>query len=166
MILATHSVGGAAVALIFKSNPVLAFIAAFASHFVLDAIPHWDYHLVSFIKNPITKKVRKVARDRRLLIDGMRVGLDASLGLFFAVAAAMPEGQALLPIVLLGVLGGILPDALHLLYRIFENNTMLLKIYQFHSRMHADSKVTDLLPGISAQLMLVALFMLAIQFLV
>jgi len=42
MISTSHVLGGTAIALAVK-QPALAIPLAFLSHFVFDAIPHWDY---------------------------------------------------------------------------------------------------------------------------
>jgi hypothetical protein len=42
MILSTHAIVGAAIASFLPSHPTIAFVLGFGSHFVLDAIPHWD----------------------------------------------------------------------------------------------------------------------------
>jgi hypothetical protein len=47
MILTTHAVVGAALASFVPSHPATAFVLGFASHFVLDAIPHVDYPIKS-----------------------------------------------------------------------------------------------------------------------
>jgi hypothetical protein len=35
-----------------QSHPTTAFVLGFASHFVLDAIPHWDYAIRSAAVDP------------------------------------------------------------------------------------------------------------------
>jgi hypothetical protein len=47
MILSTHAVVGVALASFVPSHPFAAFVIGFASHFALDAIPHWDYPIKS-----------------------------------------------------------------------------------------------------------------------
>jgi hypothetical protein len=47
MILSTHAIVGAALASLMPSHPIAAFAAGFASHFVIDSTPHWDYPLKS-----------------------------------------------------------------------------------------------------------------------
>jgi hypothetical protein len=59
MILSTHAVVGGAIASLVPSDPILAAAAGFASHFAIDAIPHWDYPLRSI-------SVGKGADNRRL----------------------------------------------------------------------------------------------------
>jgi hypothetical protein len=45
--LSTHAIVGGAIASLISSHPLLAAVAGFTSHFVIDAIPHWDYRLRS-----------------------------------------------------------------------------------------------------------------------
>src|SRR6266700_2786307 len=52
MILSTHAIVGAALASFLPSHPAAAFVAGFASHFALDAIPHVDYPIKSRSVNP------------------------------------------------------------------------------------------------------------------
>src|ERR1700758_4501628 len=82
MILSTHAMVGGAIASLFPSDPILAVAAGFASHFVIDAIPHWDYPLRSI-------SVGKGADNRRLnravIIDLICIGIDACAGLALAI---------------------------------------------------------------------------------
>jgi hypothetical protein len=82
MILTTHAVVGAALASFLPSHPTLAFAVGFASHFVLDAIPHLDYPIKSRSVNP--RIGAPMALDRALLQDAVTIGSD---GLFGMVAA-------------------------------------------------------------------------------
>jgi hypothetical protein len=47
MILSTHAIVGGAVASLLPSHPMPVAALGFASHFAIDAIPHWDYPLRS-----------------------------------------------------------------------------------------------------------------------
>ena len=83
MILSTHAVVGGALAGLFPSHPVAAFAVGFASHFVIDAIPHWDYPLRSIsVARGARNQVRltpALARDVAL------IGFDAIVGLTLAI---------------------------------------------------------------------------------
>jgi hypothetical protein len=63
MILSTHAVVGGAIASLFPSHPVLVAVAAFASHFAIDAIPHWDYPLRAITLKPGANNRRLLKRD-------------------------------------------------------------------------------------------------------
>jgi len=67
MILSTHAIVGAALASFLPSHPAAAFVAGFASHFALDAIPHVDYLIKSRSVNP--RIGAPMAFDRALLQD-------------------------------------------------------------------------------------------------
>ena len=68
MTLTTHAIFGAGLASLMPEHPVAAFIAGFASHFVLDAIPHWDYAILSESVDPNFGK--KIIVDRTLILVG------------------------------------------------------------------------------------------------
>src|SRR5213595_3717992 len=82
LILSTHAVVGAAVATLMPDHPGLAFLCGVASHFAIDAIPHWDYPLRSI---SVSKDVGKPLRlSRELARDCVLIALDACLGLSLA----------------------------------------------------------------------------------
>jgi hypothetical protein len=72
MILSTHAIAGAAIASFLPSHPTAAFVLGFASHFVLDAIPHWDYPIRSAAVHP--KIGGPMTFDRALLRDAVVIG--------------------------------------------------------------------------------------------
>lgn len=150
MILATHALGGTVAALVFRSNPLLAFAAAFLSHFTLDAIPHWDYPVRSLDRsiksgNPIRKL------DGVLLGDLARTGLDFFVGAGLSFLLAMPADLNSALIVGLGVLGGVLPDFLQLVYFIVKAGA-ILKLQQFHVWIHARDRRLKELPAVGIPL--------------
>ncbi len=79
MILSTHAIVGAAIASFLPSHPTTAFVLGFASHFVLDAIPHWDYPIRSAAVDP--KIGAPMTFDRALLRDAVVIGSDGVLGI-------------------------------------------------------------------------------------
>ena len=79
MILSTHAIVGAAIASFLPSHPTAAFVLGFASHFVLDAIPHWDYPIRSAAVHP--KIGGPMTFDRALLRDAVVIGSDGLLGI-------------------------------------------------------------------------------------
>jgi hypothetical protein len=108
MILSTHAVVGGALASLFPSHPVAAFAVGFASHFVIDAIPHWDYPLRSIsVARGARNQVRltpALARDVAL------IGFDAIAGL--ALAIGIFATPSTIVAVLAGAVGAMLPDPL------------------------------------------------------
>ena len=83
MILSTHAVVGAALASFVPSHPFAALVLGFASHFALDAIPHWDYPIKSRSVNP--KIAAPMVFDRALLQDAVTIGFDGVAGIISAL---------------------------------------------------------------------------------
>ncbi|MEA1929295.1 MAG: hypothetical protein U9M92_00165 [Patescibacteria group bacterium] len=111
MVLSTHAVTGAAVASLVPANPVLGFALAFASHFVLDAIPHWEYHLSSTQVPRGGDQLEKYVKiGPAFLGDLMKTGADFFLGALLALLLFYPASGIDLRALLLGVIGGVLPD--------------------------------------------------------
>ena len=82
MILSVHAVIGVAAAQMFPENPILAFGAAFLSHFIADALPHWDYPLSSKKedKNNVLNEDMVIGQ-KGFILDLVKIGLDAGAGL-------------------------------------------------------------------------------------
>lgn len=118
MMLATHALVGAAAASFFPEQPYLAFAAGFASHFLIDAIPHWDYG-DTWLRSLERKGKDDHATDMRLGRDFWHdlavIGSDAliGLGLAFFVAWLLRVPQE---IALIGAGAGIYPDLLQFVY--------------------------------------------------
>ena len=81
MVLSTHAIGGAATALIFRQHPLLALLAAFMSHFLLDAIPHWHYRILSRNRDEFSPFKEKMSFGKNFLKDLIRTGFDFGIGL-------------------------------------------------------------------------------------
>jgi len=151
MILSTHAVVGAAIASFLPAHPAAAFVLGFASHFALDAIPHWDYPIRSASVDP---KIGAPLRfDRALLHDAITIGSDGLFGLAAALFLfASPEG---LWAVLLGSLGAMLPDPLQFMHARFPHEP-LRTLQRFHRWTHTDRKITDhIVLGVGSQMLLV-----------
>jgi hypothetical protein len=90
MILCTHAVVGAALASFLPSHPAAAFVLGFASHFTLDAIPHWDYPIRSNSVNPLLGAPLTV--DYALMCDVVAIGGDGLCGIIVSLLLfATPE---------------------------------------------------------------------------
>ncbi len=91
MLLTNHVLSGALIGALAR-RPLPAFAAGVASHFVLDAVPHWGEW-----------------RSRRHFLQVAMVDGLVSLAVTGVLAAAAPSG--LRPAVLAGMAGAALPDA-------------------------------------------------------
>lgn len=156
MTLTTHAIVGAAIASVIPAHPCLAIAAAFASHFLLDAVPHWDYPIRSDSVNPNVAAAMKY--DGALLADVLTIGVDAMLGL--GLALLLLERPSNFALVLCGAAAAILPDAFQFVYMRLPREP-LISLQRFHAWMHAsrDLRAHPLL-GVSAQIGLVLFVLL------
>lgn len=140
MTLTTHTIVGSVVAAFFPTHPEIGFVAAFTSHFVLDAIPHWDYSLKASVideNNPINSDI---ALDKRFAKDLINIGLDILIGLIASIYILMFIGKFSIPILIAGALGGIVPDALQLVYMKFRHEP-LASLQKFHIWIQRDERL-------------------------
>lgn len=117
MILTPHILSGAAVAT-QTSNPILVILLATVLHYILDAVPHWDYDIYSSKKTAIQK-----------------ISVDifaASLIVLFAIWNLPLEKQLL---ILMGGFFGVLPDGI-LFLNIISGNTLFVRYVKFHHFWH------------------------------
>ena len=163
MTLATHAIVGATVAQFFPSNPLLAFMAGFASHYLTDAIPHWDYKILSYRRDPKDPMKNDIEmRDPNFIYDLLRIMCD----LFFGVALSLylfPIHNFAPLITLTGVIGGIFPDVLQLAYLKIRREP-LISLQRFHNLVHTDIRLQDATTGIAFQtiLIMIVFFLLRI----
>jgi hypothetical protein len=151
MTLTTHAVVGAAIASLIPEHPVLVFCAAFASHFVIDAIPHWDYAIASSSINPKIGAVMKY--DEAFFQDVLRIGTDALLGILLSLWLF---GSYHPWVVLLGACAGILPDPLQFIYTRWRHEP-LVSLQRFHQWIHTNIRLRNLPAlGIASQLIFLA----------
>lgn len=136
MILSTHAVVGAAIATLMPDHPALAFVSGMASHFVIDAIPHWDYRLRSISTKPSSGPA--LTLNWWLFQDLTLIALDACVGL--AVALWLYASPAALTAVFLGALGAMLPDPLQLAHKLYPREP-LRTLQRFHRWIHSKRKL-------------------------
>ncbi len=147
MILVTHSALGAALGAM-AGEPALGAALGFASHFVLDAIPHWDYELRSSRKDEQNPLNDDLIIGRDFWFDLLKIGLDAALGLGLAFWLAGGLGLA-------GAFGALLPDFLPFAYFKFRRFPPLRALQKFHLRVHATRRLTEPILGSGLQLALI-----------
>ena len=138
MTLATHIViAGAITRPIAGAHPALLFLVSLASHYLADAIPHWDYDIRSVPdehkQNP--DAIRWNFSDRMFWKDVFRFGIDACIGFGMLLLFSWPESwPALFNIVLISA-GSVLPDFLQGVY--FTRKAEFLKpVKQIHGFFH------------------------------
>jgi hypothetical protein len=138
MILSTHAIVGGAIASLFPSHPLLVVAAGFASHFAIDAIPHWDYPLQAISVRPAAGSAA-LNLDRRLWVDLSLIALDACAGLAFAIwLFATP---ATLGAILLGAVAAMVPDPLQVVHAVYPREP-LKSLQRFHQWIHAKRRLS------------------------
>ena len=146
MILTTHAIVGGALASLLPSQPMVAVAAGFASHFAIDAIPHWDYPLRSISVAPGHRNQLKFGRS--LLHDVALIGLDACAGLALAVGLLATHGTVV--VIVLGALAAMLPDPLQFVHSLRPHEP-LATLQRFHCWVHTKHQL-DWPIGIGSQI--------------
>jgi hypothetical protein len=158
MILSTHAIVGGAIASLFPSHPLLVVAAGFASHFAIDAIPHWDYPLQAISVRPAGES-RALNLDHRLWGDLSLIALDACAGLAIAIwlfATATTIGA-----ILLGAVVAMAPDPLQVVHRLYPREP-LKSLQRFHQWIHAKRKLSWPLGASSQAIFAAAVSLIAI----
>ncbi|MEK7610165.1 MAG: hypothetical protein AAB468_00195 [Patescibacteria group bacterium] len=136
MILATHAVVGAGLVSLMSTESVAGgFGLAFASHFLLDSLPHWDYQLLSTNKHPGDRLRVVFNSGRALIVDLTKISLDGIVGLTFAMLIFTPW-----PLAALGAAAAMLPDALQMAYFLWSHEP-LRSLQRFHLWIHTDRRL-------------------------
>jgi hypothetical protein len=160
MTLTTHAVVGAAIASSMPNHLVFGFVLAFASHFVLDAIPHWDYRLSSHKTGGNDRMNDDMIMNKNFFIDLTKIGLDILCGTLLALLVFTLYNPHLFWIPLIGVFGAILPDALQFVYWKWRHQP-LIALQRFHLWIHAKSDFNDKpVAGIPFQIAVIVLVIL------
>lgn len=131
MTLTTHSIIAAAITKpLAAMNPLLAFVVAIASHYLSDAIPHWDYQLRS-IEDKEDKEKRHWGSNRQMLTrDISSMAFDGLLGAGIVLAVIRPVTTQQWMWALAAIIGGSLPDFLQGLYM------LKLSFLRPHQQLH------------------------------
>lgn len=162
MTLATHMAIAAAVTKSFaQSHPILSFFAALATHYLSDAIPHWDYRLHA-MQDTRDKEKEKGLWDAddarrfraRIVRDIRTIALDGFLGAGVILIIARPASMEQWLWVTTAIAGGALPDFLQGAY--LAGARFLKPLQTLHDRMHTRIRLWDRPEiGIPSQLLIV-----------
>ncbi len=138
MVLITHAIVGAAVANIIPNHPVLGFSAALASHYFLDMIPHDEYDISGLIDG---KNKGLHTLSKKGIIHLSIIGADFLFGIIIAIFF-FAKNDVRLYATILGILGGVLPDFLQLMYLKFKSQPW--KFFQnLHDRFHTKTRLDE-----------------------
>lgn len=123
MIITHHMLVGAVVGA-HSSHLWSAFILGLFSHYLLDALPHWDYLRKVKISNPDHLK---------------KVGLDFILGGLLVLFLTWSSPQKLF--ILVALMAALLPDCLEAFYNNF-NIRWLRPLSQIHHKIHFQKRLS------------------------
>ncbi len=162
MTLTTHSlIAGTITKKIIFTHPIIGFFVAIISHYLSDAIPHWDYPIRSLDKKEgVSVDVRKWRYSKSFFLDFLRFAFDAILGLGILLLIFQPRSLRETLAVLIVVIGSVLPDFLQGLYltRRFE---FLQPVQRFHDLCHTKIKLGPYpILGVPFQLLIVSVTLL------
>ena len=126
-----HTLVGILIALGLK-NPLWIIPIAFLSHFLIDAIPHWDgfFDRIDFEKNYKVKikKGDKIIRGADFIVSLLLVG-------YFTF-------QTYSYLIFLGAFFSLLPDIIKIgYYTKLKQNKFFINYLKFHSKIQKDTKV-------------------------
>jgi len=141
MLETPHVVVGAAIAAKI-ANPALALPLAFASHFLLEKVPHWNPHL-----NTETEKFGKPTKKSTKIVI-----IDASLavlGALFIATRVLPDNAHFITI-LAGGFFAALPDLIEAPYFFLNMKSAFIKRWIFFQKSIQED--TTLIPGLATQL--------------
>ena len=138
MILSTHAIVGGAIASFLPSHPLLAVVAGFASHFAIDAIPHWDYPLQSIAIGKGADN-RRLRLSRNVVLDLAVIALDAACAKASALALWLFATLASIWVDCSRRRRVMLPDPLQFAHRLFHEPLNTLQ--RFHGWIHAKRKL-------------------------
>ena len=165
MTLTTHAIVGASIASLIPTHPVLGFTLGFTSHFLLDAIPHWDYILLSSKKDLNNPMNNDLIINKNFIIDLFKISFDAVLGLAVALLLFGFSNFNLLWAAFWGAIGAMMPDALQFVYFKWRHEP-IKSLQKFHLWIHAKKDLNNRpVLGISLQIIVILCFVVVSKFL-
>jgi len=165
MTLTAHAIVGASIASIMPSHPVLGFVAGFTSHFLLDAIPHWDYSLASSKKDEKNPMNNDIIINLYFIFDLFKMGFDVAIGVTIAMLLFGISNYHLQWTPIWGMIGALVPDVLQLVYFKWRHEP-LISLQRFHTWIHGEKDLNDRpILGISLQVSIIIFFVAVSKFL-
>ena len=140
MTLATHTVVGSTLGRLTSRVPVVGFLLGFASHFLLDAIPHWDYRLSSSVKDEVNPLNSDIVLGHHFVWDLLKIGFDVLLGVGVTFLLYGGGGGWHNWSLWTGAFGAILPDFLQFVYYKFRR-WPLSALQRFHLWIHTEKRL-------------------------
>lgn len=140
MVEFPHALVGAAIATAIP-NPLISLPLAFASHFVLDLVPHWNPH----IHTEIEKHGKILPKTFIIILIDSVLALAAG---FFVASRALPDTGHTITI-LFGSFFAVLPDLAEAPYYFFRvKNSFFVRLVEFEHKLQTN---TTFIPGVLTQ---------------
>lgn len=144
MVLGTHTVIGGTLGAISRAHPIIAFLIGFVSHFFLDAIPHWDYKLLSSTKRKTNNPLDgDMVFGKEFVRDIFYIGIDFGIGIIvtaFLFLNGYLGDNEILNSIIWGAMGGVAPDFLQFAYMKIRKEP-LTSLQKFHIYIHAERRL-------------------------
>lgn len=159
MILASHII----VSGILGSQTGNYFLAAalgLASHYALDAIPHWDYYISPGFDSKAEKEGWHFLAGKFFLKELIKISADILIGLVLVFIFLKNLNEINLISAFVGIFFGVLPDPLQLLYHISHWKFLKLN-YEFQLAIQKTKSSLGI--GIFTQIAIVILVFLALR---
>ncbi len=134
MIITPHILVGAAIALKIK-NPILVFIAAFLSHFVLDLIPHSEYNINVLYGLKFSRKFFRENLSRKYILAYLKILSDFFLGIFLISFILSVHSLKFSPLIYLGIFSSILPDIITIIF--WQTKILVFKRFLHFRKIHS-----------------------------
>jgi hypothetical protein len=158
LTLTTHGIVGGAIVSLLPTSPVVGLCLAFASHYLLDGIPHLDYQIRSASLNPTS--ATPIKYDTALLADAITISADAALGVALALLLFATRGS--IALVACGALAAILPDVLQFAYTRFPHEP-LRSLQTVHRWAHASKGIKQPILGVLSQVIFLVVIVVAVR---
>ena len=143
MLETPHVAVGAAIAVAIP-NPFIAIPLAFASHFVLDIVPHWNPHSYTEVQ-----KFGKISVNTKIIA---LVDAGLALGLGFFIASQVPSQSHFITIILASF-ASVLPDVSKSPYFLLGFRDGLLKKWvDFERSLQVE---TNFVVGMAVQILVI-----------
>lgn len=143
----------------------MALTAAFLGHFILDAIPHWHYRILSVAKDESSFFGEKMTFGINFLKDILRTGIDLGLGMLISLTISRLFYPDYLWLTFFCALAGALPDLLQVVYYRFPKS-LFFYFEWLHEKIHSKKRLDDKpVKGMLQQITISAVIILATVFL-
>lgn len=165
MILTTHAIIGAAIANAFPAEPHIGFPFAFASHYIIDVLPHTNYGHEHFLNEKNTDAVIDF-RNADALQQVLYTVLDIIVAVVLVFFLFVRDKQTFL-LSVLGALLGVIPDIFNFFSykyegKFFKGAKKLHDLFHY-SRDYSHSNFHGVITQIAVVVFMVIISILAIN---